>query len=132
MFGREAILYICHYPLPYGINSVTTQYTGRKMRDHRSEMLLTIGRTHTRHTSPLDTVQSCQIVEVVCHCHTQPECPMLQCSACQELYHEQCEDFLKSFSNNEAMTEMQNMQKQQRLSHFTSHSYPVGSSLSSI
>ena len=80
---------------------------------------------------PLDTVQSCQIVEVVCHCHTQPECPMLQCSACQELYHEQCEDFLKSFSNNEAMTEMQNMQKQQRLSHFTSHSYPVGFSLSS-
>ena len=80
---------------------------------------------------PLDTVQSCQIVEVVCYCHTQPECPMLQCSACQELYHEQCEDFQKSFSNNEAMTEMQNMQKQQRLSHFTSHSYPVGSSLSS-
>ena len=89
MFGRGAILYICHYPLPWGQSNDKTVH--RKEDERPSEILLTIGRTHTRHTSPLDTVWPCQIVEVVLHCHTQPECLMLQCSACQELYHEQCE-----------------------------------------
>ena len=102
--GVFAIAYatsLCH-----GVNPVTTQYTGRKMRDYLRRCLLLgeITPFPSRHTSPLDTVRSCQIVEVVCHCRTQPECPMLQCSACQEVYHEQCEDFPKSFSNNEAKT----------------------------
>ena len=67
---------------------------GRKMRDHMHLRccLLSEELTPGMHPLYIDTVWPCQIVEVVCHCHTQPECLMLQCSACQELYHEQCED----------------------------------------
>ena len=92
---------LCH-----GEDPVKRLYTGRKMRQHLRCCLLLGEFTPfpSRCASPLDSIRSCQIVEVYCHCRTQLEAPMLECSVCQEMYHYQCEDFPKSYTNNEEKT----------------------------
>ena len=128
--GVYAIAYatsLCH-----GVNPVTTQYTGRKMRDLLRHCLLLgeITPLPSRHTSPLDTVRSCQIVEVVCHCRTQPECPMLQCSACPV-----CTMSSVRISQSLSVTTKQRHGNAEHAKtakiNFTSRNSPVGSSLNS-
>ena len=123
--------YFIYMPLASAIWGQPSDNTVQRKEDERpSEMLLTIGRTHTRHTSPLDTVWPCQIVEVVLHCHTQPECLMLQCSACQELYHEQCEvSWSLSVTTKQRHRNAEHAKTAK--SNFTLHSCPVGFSLNS-
>ena len=126
---EEKLFYICATSLCHGVNPVTKQYTKWKMTTIW-EAAYYRENSYQAHI-PLDTVQSCQIVEVVCHCHTHPECPMLQCSACQELYHEQREvSWSLSVTTKQRNGNAEHAKTAK--SNFTLHSCPVGFSLTSI